>query len=161
MKRHWKSIAGSLISIVFGFMLGLSFHSWRFRPPPHGFRGPEHRAERFFNRLARQLSLSNEQRKQARMIFDAQRDEMRRVRAEVFPKFQRLQEAARKEIRKILTPEQQVKFDEMHKHMRERRRERFGPPMRHRRGPGGMHPRRDGDRMPPPGPPPMFDDGAM
>ena len=76
-------------------------------------------------RLAGELSLTSEQRTKVEEILTARRARLETVQREVRERFDTEQQGLRDEIRAVLTPDQQQKFD-----ANERERGRFG-----RRGP--------------------------
>jgi Spy/CpxP family protein refolding chaperone len=77
-------------------------------------------------RLARDLDLTADQRTKVEEVLTARRPSMEALQREVRGRFEAEQRSLRAEIRKVLTPEQQVKFD---KNEEERRRfGRRGPP---------------------------------
>jgi Spy/CpxP family protein refolding chaperone len=88
------------------------------RPAPGiamgGFRGGPNPA-RLAGQLTRELSLTSEQSARVQAIFDERRGQVRRMhrdlRAEARRRFVEEQGSLRAEIRAVLTPEQQVKFD--------------------------------------------------
>jgi len=69
------------------------------------------KAEAHFERMRRELSLTDEQATLVRAALDETRDEYRRLRAEVRPRFEEPRLKARARIRELLGPEQQQKFD--------------------------------------------------
>jgi Spy/CpxP family protein refolding chaperone len=85
-------------------------------------RGPN--PDRLADRLARELSLTGEQRTRVRDIFESRRGHVqqmhRELRADARRRFEAEQAALREELRKVLTPEQQAKFDAMVKQGPER-----------------------------------------
>jgi Spy/CpxP family protein refolding chaperone len=77
------------------------------------------------DRLARELDLTAEQRTKIEEVLTARRTRLETVQREVRARFEEEQRGLRDEIRNVLTPEQQEKFDK-----NEQQRGRFG-----RRGP--------------------------
>ena len=90
---------------------------------PGGRRGGPPRM--LVDRLAGELNLTSEQRTKVEDILTARRARLETVQREVRERFDTEQQALRDEIRAVLTPDQQQKFD-----ANERDRGRFG-----RRGP--------------------------
>jgi Spy/CpxP family protein refolding chaperone len=113
-----------------------------FRMPPPGadFRGPMGDARdrlaggpfagRLIERLARDLDLTTDQRTKIEGVLTARRPRLDALQQEVRSKFDAEQESLRNEIRAILTPEQQQKFDEREKELRGRFGRRGPPPPR-------------------------------
>ena len=69
------------------------------------------KSEAHFERMRGELGLTDEQATKVRAVLDETRDEYRRLRAEVQPRFEEPRLRARTRIRALLTPEQQQKFD--------------------------------------------------
>jgi Spy/CpxP family protein refolding chaperone len=109
-----------------------------FRPPPGAdFRGPMGGpgeriggapAGRLIERLTRELDLTADQRSRIEGVLTARRTRFDSLQQDVRAKFDAEQESLRNEIRAILTPEQQQKFDEREKELRGRFGGRRGPP---------------------------------
>lgn len=66
-----------------------------------------------FEKMRRDLNLTDEQTKSVSAILDDTRNEYRALRAELRPRFEEPRQKARTKIRALLTPEQQLKFDAM------------------------------------------------
>jgi Spy/CpxP family protein refolding chaperone len=64
-----------------------------------------------FEKMSRDLSLTDDQRKQVSTILDETRNDYKALRAELRPRFDEPRQKARARIRALLTPEQQQKFD--------------------------------------------------
>jgi Spy/CpxP family protein refolding chaperone len=64
-----------------------------------------------FERMRRELSLTDQQTTTVRTILDETRNEYRALRTELRPRFEEPRLKARSRIRALLTPEQQQKFD--------------------------------------------------
>lgn len=100
---------------VFGCVTGAALDGlYRSRANGRNGRGEEERArksEAHFERMRRELSLTDEQAMRVRAVLDETRDEYRRLRAEVRPRFEEPRLKARVRIRELLGSEQQQKFD--------------------------------------------------
>ena len=72
---------------------------------------PERSAHDRFEKMSRDLSLTEDQRKQVSAILDETRNEYKALRAEVRPRFEEPRQKARARIRALLNAEQQQKFD--------------------------------------------------
>lgn len=108
-------------------------------PPERGARAAER-----MKHMAKVLGLTDDQKAKIGDILHKQmdqlmtlRDDDTKERREKFKEMRKIQEEGRAQIRALLTPEQQKKFDEM---------PRPGPGRRHRDGDGAP----DGDGPPPP-----------
>ncbi|HEY0006268.1 MAG TPA: hypothetical protein VGB17_15920 [Pyrinomonadaceae bacterium] len=64
-----------------------------------------------FERMKRDLNLSEQQATEIRAILDQTRNEYRALRTEVRPRYDALRQNSRTRIRALLTPEQQKLFD--------------------------------------------------
>ena len=132
----WKYIIHLVITLSFGFMLGVTatggFASSK--GPEHHPKGPR------INHFAEQFDLTDQQRERVEDIVRNQREKMRGFRKAIAPQMRRLHEETRAEIRELLSPEQQRKFDEIHhrkeRHRAQRKRRRGGK--EGRRGMGEM-----------------------
>lgn len=83
-------------------------------------RGQRGRDE-MFERMKRDLSLSDQQATEIRSILDETRNGFRSLRTEVRPRYDALRQNSRTRIRALLTPEQQKRFDEKTAEMDARR----------------------------------------
>lgn len=115
MKLDWRQIA---IAVSAGLLIGVLGGQWaalrRFR------RGPP-QPPQVAERLARRFALDDAQKAKVEAIVTDRRAKMEALRAEIEPKFDKLREDSRAEIRKVLTPEQQKRFDEHEAARRQRR----------------------------------------
>ena len=141
--RVWFSLfvlAVFCVGLAAGAILGR-----RFAPPQRagdapGFMGPGGRGPggrppspaRLIDRLDRELQLTDEQRASIQTILEARREPLERVQREVRSRMEQEQREFQAEIRKVLTAEQQPKFDRWLEQDRSRGRGRrggpFGPP---------------------------------
>ena len=69
--------------------------------------------QRLLNRFSSKLQLTPEQRSRVAAILEAKRQKMEALRAEIRPRFEELRASTSDEIRRLLTPEQQQRFDVM------------------------------------------------
>ena len=84
-------------------------------------RGPQHEAsgrrvsgaDRFFQALQSELSLTEEQSNAVRGIIDKTRAEYRALREEVRPRYDAVRQRERAAIRALLSEDQQQRFDQM------------------------------------------------
>jgi Spy/CpxP family protein refolding chaperone len=112
--KIWLIVVGVFI---LGGVTGASLDSlYRLRASGNGrsgeMRGGERRSkEDVFDRMKRDLNLSDQQATEIRSILDQARNEYRQLRAEVRPRYDAARQNARTKIRALLTPEQQQKFD--------------------------------------------------
>ncbi|HYO62540.1 MAG TPA: periplasmic heavy metal sensor [Pyrinomonadaceae bacterium] len=73
-------------------------------------RGEKH-DKNIFERMRRDLNLSEEQAGQVRAILDETREEYRALRSECRPRYDAARQKGRERIRALLTPEQRQRFD--------------------------------------------------
>jgi hypothetical protein len=90
-----------------------------------GDAGLKSRGDRggFIERLEQDLGLSLEQRQSAELVLKRHRPKMDSLWAEVAPRFETLRAEVRSELNALLTPEQQVKLQEMMERRAERHRQ--------------------------------------
>lgn len=69
------------------------------------------RDEKMFERMRRDLDLTEQQATEIRSILEETRGGFRALRAEVRPRYDALRQNSRARIRALLTPEQQQRFD--------------------------------------------------
>lgn len=105
MKPFWKS---SVLIIVIGWFLGaasglLISHYCHSMHPLHG---------RMRDRLIRELTLTPQQRTQVETIMQNSHQKMDVVYAQANDQMEDIRKATRTQIRLLLTPEQQTKFDQ-------------------------------------------------
>lgn len=156
-RMEWQ--ATLLLVVVFGTgaAVGAAIDRSRTAAPPPAAPAPPARPGRLPPYLER-MDLTQEQHAKIKTILDAQRPKVDTVMSMVLPRLQALSDSTFAQIRGVLTPEQQTRFD----HDRPRRDLAPGMP-----GAGGRGGREDGggpppERRPPPprdgrGPPPPRD----
>ena len=123
-KIRWHQVA---ISLLIGIALGTTFGQWYARDNFHKRWKKGSMREHMLERFDKELHLRADQKAQVAAIFDAKHPQMVAMQQEMKPKFEALRSATQAEIRKILDPVQEKKFDEMNVRMEERwkDRERF------------------------------------
>ena len=101
-----KILIGVLIGVVLG-ATGSHLYT-RCNPRP---TNPEFRHKFVLRQFSRRLHLNEDQKKQLTLILQEKRKKMDALRTESRPKYEVIRKETREEIRKILTPEQQAKFE--------------------------------------------------
>lgn len=101
-----KSIA---VGILIGLLLGAGVARVRFER----FRDPEKRHARIVARFNSALKLDAGQKGQVEALLKAKHEKMKALHDEVRPRAEELRRSTRAEIRKLLRPEQQEKFDKL------------------------------------------------
>ena len=99
---------------AFGCVTGAALDGlYRSRAGGRAERGEDERrkSEAHFERMRRELNLTDDQTTRVRSVLDETREEYRRLRAEVRPRFEEPRLKARARIRELLSSEQQQKFD--------------------------------------------------
>jgi Spy/CpxP family protein refolding chaperone len=97
---------------LLGGVTGASLDSF-YRLRGHARSGGERRGGRgdMFEKMRRDLNLSEQQATEIRTILDQTRNEYRTLRAEARPRYDAVRQNARTRIRALLTPDQQKLFD--------------------------------------------------
>lgn len=84
-------------------------------------------AMRPLNRLTQDLSLTPDQVKQVSTILGSMQTKYDGIRVEMSPQFEQVRQTGREQIREVLTPEQQAKFEDYLKRLDEDRKRRNQP----------------------------------
>jgi Spy/CpxP family protein refolding chaperone len=84
--------------------------------------------QRIVDHMRRDLKLSDNQVQQLRQIMDETDAKFKELRKQSSPAFDNIRHEMRDRIRRILTPEQIVKFDEIVRRHEAREKGRMGPP---------------------------------
>ncbi len=113
-----------VVSLLIGFALGMIFGQWQAHESvrsrwKHGSM-QQHMLEKF----NKELHLTADQKTKVAAIFEAKRPKMLALQAEMQPKFEALRKSTQAEVREVLDPGQQKKFDVMNAKMTERWQER-------------------------------------
>lgn len=118
--RVWFSLFVLAVFCV-GLALGLVIGRRMMPPPPRGpmfmSQGPGPGGARggppgmLIERLDRELQLTADQKTRVKAIFDERRSRLETVQREVLARAEEEQRELRAEVRKVLTPEQQQRFD--------------------------------------------------
>ena len=109
--KVWLMVVGVF---VLGCLTGASLDSayrLRARNNEQHERGGGRDKKDVFEKMRRDLNLSEQQATEVRAILDQTRNDYRALRAEVRPRYDALRQNARSRIRALLTPEQQQLFD--------------------------------------------------
>jgi Spy/CpxP family protein refolding chaperone len=114
----WKTL---LAGFLIGLLAGGGWGAWYASERREGWKRPEIRSQRALARFTKKLDLTAEQRRDVAEVLRAKRERIESVRGEAKPRMEEIRENARREIRALLAPEQQKKFDAMEEE-RERRR---------------------------------------
>lgn len=111
MKLEWKQV---VIALILGVALG-TFGALRYTQSDFhaGWKNPEKFHQRIMERFTSKLKLTSDQQQKMSEILESTRSRMDALRQEAFPKFRQIRESSKAEIRALLTPEQQIKFDAM------------------------------------------------
>lgn len=123
MKSAWIQV---LLALVIGFTFGITFHKFthhkhhtkchsctpcKYDKAGHGKHNKMKR--KMLEHFSSELNLTPEQKTKVAAIFESKHQEMMKIREEVTPRFKALRKSTHDEINKILTPEQQKKFEEL------------------------------------------------
>lgn len=110
MKLNWNQIIASL---MVGLLVGAAAGKLHSRKHHHLMRGSEKRYAHMLERFTARLQLTPDQKMRVGALLEDKRRKIEALRAETRPKFGQIRKSTRDEIRKLLTPGQQAKFDEM------------------------------------------------
>ena len=122
--RDKKWVYGAMI-LALGFFLGTSFGEWKAHERFHCRWGKGDMKTFILERLNKKLELSAEQKAQVGAILDRKHPEMLALQSEFQPRFKALRRTTQQEIRALLTPNQQKKFDEFNAKWESRHAARF------------------------------------
>ena len=139
MSIAWKPVLKTSVSILFGFALGVAGTHWYWGKSFGGHWKHPRDPKAFAERFKRKLDLDDEQASKLESIFAAKHKRMEEMRQEIFPKFEAIRSEVHGEIRAVLKPDQQIKFEELRKKREARRKKRFGPWRRHWGGGAWRH----------------------
>lgn len=117
-KMNWRYAAAW---IVVGLLIGFASGWWGRRVLHRGFHG-EKRYERILERFSSRLDLTAEQKQQVAALLQSKRSKVDTLRSQTKPQFDDIRNSTDAEISRILTPEQQAKFEKMKARREERRR---------------------------------------
>ncbi len=108
-------------SLVLAFLLGVGYGKWTAQQERWSkFPWEAHTAAKL-DHYTRELNLSPEQVSKMQEILERKRERFMEMRKKMRPQFKQLQHDTREEIKSILEPPQQEKFDEMVKRWKARR----------------------------------------
>jgi Spy/CpxP family protein refolding chaperone len=115
--KAWKVICATLVIFCAGFVAGglvVKELSAPAAPPPATWTG-QTRLQTLLHRMDRELALTPEQHDQVEKIISASQEKMRDVSKPVSLEIRKQTTSACAQIRAMLTPDQQVKFDSLSK----------------------------------------------
>ncbi len=98
-------------------------------PPHHGQHGMKMNPEQRFERMSKQLNLTADQQAKIKPLLEQERTQAQDLKSQKLTvderreKMKSIHENTMSEVRGILTPEQQTKFDAMQQRMKERRQQ--------------------------------------
>jgi Spy/CpxP family protein refolding chaperone len=84
----------------------------------------------FLRRAERELDLTTGQREQIDRILSASQDRTKKIMEPVAPRMRELMQQTKDQVRAVLTPEQQKRFDEMAKAQQQRPHDQKRPPFK-------------------------------
>ena len=110
MKLAWKQI---VIALALGGCVGLAAaRVCPFLRSSHHHGGGKFE-QRLLDRFSSKLHLTPEQRTQVAAILEVKRSKMDALRTEIKPRFEEIRTSTSAEIRQLLNPDQQQRFDTM------------------------------------------------
>lgn len=119
-----KLATGIVLIFALGVLTGVLGYGMYFKQRIEHFReaGPQTRKELLMKRLTRRLELTPQQQEKVAVIFEEMREQLFSLRKKHKPDLERIREQGHARIKAILTPEQQVQFDEMMARLKKRHR---------------------------------------
>jgi aspartyl-tRNA synthetase len=124
--KNAKAIIGVVLIFVLGIASGalLMHMSYKSRMESFVSGKPGMREEILLNRLDKKLDLDEQQRVAVRQIIRGTQAEMKEIRKQYRPQIVKALEKSRAEVRKLLRPDQQIKYDQYLAERKARRAER-------------------------------------
>jgi Spy/CpxP family protein refolding chaperone len=117
----WKTLlAGFLIGLVAGGGWG----AWYMNERGRQWDRPGGREAKLLKEFTHELDLTDAQRKAVADILQAQREKIQAIRGEIKPRMEEIRERASGEIKLLLQPDQQKRFEVLKERMQEERRKR-------------------------------------
>ena len=107
--------------VLIAFLFGIAIGAWGIQLRDYGGwmepSQPGSIRQHMIKKMEHDLRLNAEQKTQLEAIFKITGPRMKTMRAEMRPKFEALRDETRAEIRKMLTPEQIPRFEELNQKM--------------------------------------------
>lgn len=126
MKIVWKQV---LISLLIGILAGAAIGFWATTKHLCAYRGDK-KYDRMLDYFSRKLDLNESQKDKVRSILQEKRKRIKKLRAEMRPKWKKLRESTKDEIRAVISPEQRAKFEQLQEEMKSHRK-RWGRRHKH------------------------------
>ena len=120
MKIDWKPV---LIAFAFGMFFGAAVADHLDSMGHKHWGGPGKFREKMMNRFTSELKLDAQQQEKVGKIMEDTRLKIDTFRQQTQPQFESVKKEAQSEIRALLNPGQQVKFDQLSVKMEERRKQ--------------------------------------
>ncbi|HEX5035954.1 MAG TPA: periplasmic heavy metal sensor [bacterium] len=117
----WKTL---LAGFLIGLIAGGGWGAWYAKEHGHFWDKPGGREVRLLKEFTRELDLTDAQRASVSAILQSQRGRIKAIRSEIRPRMEEIREQAGGEIRALLGPDQQERFDVLQMRMKEERRKR-------------------------------------
>jgi Spy/CpxP family protein refolding chaperone len=115
-------------TLLAGFALGLvaagGWGAWYANEHARLWERPGGHEAKLLKEMTRELDLTHEQSAAVDAILQAQREKIKVIRAEIRPRMEEIRDEAGGEIRSLLQPEQQKRFDLLQERLKEERRKR-------------------------------------
>lgn len=117
----WKTL---LTGFLLGLIAGGGWGAWYAKEHGHLWDKPGGREARLLKEFTRELDLTEAQRQSVGAILQGQRERIKSIRSEIRPRMEEIRDQAGGEIRALLSPDQQGRFDVLQERMKEERRKR-------------------------------------
>src|SRR5689334_17524836 len=122
MSLRWNQIGLTfLIGLLMGTVLGAVRARSMFRRPTD----PAVRQERMLKKFSSRLDLSADQRQTVGQILNTKRTKIDAIFVQMRPQFEAVRQETSDEIKKVLNPDQQKKYEALDAEMEQRFKERF------------------------------------
>jgi hypothetical protein len=122
----WNQI---FLAFLIGLLMGTFAGPFLFHRVMHRHWDRQHRHDRLLKKFSSKLKLSPDQREKISQILDANRPKVDAIFTETRTKLETVRQDTGLEIKKILSADQQKKYDELDIKMKERMDRNFPPPL--------------------------------
>ncbi len=123
-RRVYIYFAATFLLGVLAGGAGVFLYGWRMMGP----QGGPARRERILRHMTKELNLNDSQVQQVRAIMEETGGKIQELRKQHRPEFDAVRNESHDRIRKVLTPDQAAKFDDMVKKFEEHRPRGDAPP---------------------------------
>ena len=113
MRLNWHP---TVLALLVGLALGAAAGSWGQRAlARRGSKNDPKRREQMLERMSRELGLDDKQKTAVAAVMDLRMTDVDKLKAETFARLEAIRKSTDSEMAKILTPEQALKLEAMHR----------------------------------------------